>query len=83
MAASEKRSERRTEMNCLLSTQVTNINIVGVNWMLAIVLCVLISTIAIAACVIYDIYRHSLKKLEELKLEQHNKNLKDAENYKK
>lgn len=70
-------------MNCLLSTQTTNINIAGINWALAIVLCVLILTIAITICVIYGIYRHSLKKLEELKLEQHNQNLKDAESHKK
>ena len=70
-------------MNCLLSTQITNINIAGINWALAIVLCILILTIAATICAIYGIYRHSLKKLEELKLKQHNQNLKDAESYKK
>lgn len=69
-------------MKNLLTAEVVNINVVGINWALAVVLCVLIAAAGITACVLYGIHRHSLKNLQKLKSEQHKLALEDAENYK-
>ena len=68
-------------MNYLLTTNNYNINVIGLTWSFAAVLIVLIVTIAATICIVYGIYRHSLKEIEKLSCSRHEEKLKDADTY--